>query len=181
MQGDHEHEEEHARPAIHELIRAFRNLRQIPWNNRRPIENCTPSETMTLFCIRRATRCNAEGLKASEISTMMNVASPTITQTLNVLTARGLLQRNPDPHDRRAVRITLTEEGERLTGLAAEAMHEKMNGLIAHLGPGRAEQLVALLDDVHAYFIGVNGDPEPGPDNWFRPGCHTNTTTKEGE
>ncbi|MBP3964897.1 MarR family winged helix-turn-helix transcriptional regulator [Paenibacillus lignilyticus] len=150
MQGDNEHD----RGTAHQLIRAFRQLKHIPFKNRNPIENCTPSETMTLFTIGGAMRSNPAGLKASELSSLMNVASPTITQTVNVLTARGLLERSADPSDRRVVRIKLTEEGARLTGLARAAMHARMNGLIEHLGEDRAALLVELLDDVFAFYHG---------------------------
>ncbi|SFJ24327.1 DNA-binding transcriptional regulator, MarR family [Paenibacillus sp. UNC496MF] len=175
MQDDREHPS----PSAHELIRALRQLRQLPWNNRNPIENCTPSETMTLFCIRRATDRNPAGVKASELSTMLNVASPTITQSVNLLVAKGLLQRSADPQDRRAVRITLTEEGMRLTGLAQDAMQERMTRLVAHLGSDRAHQLVELLHDVASFF----GGDEAGPGNGgpCRNGWNPPTTSKEGE
>ncbi|MFC4811832.1 MarR family winged helix-turn-helix transcriptional regulator [Paenibacillus sp. GCM10023250] len=174
MQDDREH----PGPSAHELIRALRQLRQLPWNGRNPIENCTPSETMTLFCIRRATASNPAGVKASELSTMLNVASPTITQSVNLLAAKGLLQRSADPQDRRAVRITLTEEGMRLTGLAHDAMQERMTRLAAHLGSDRAHQLVELLRDVAAFF---GGNPEPADGGPCRNSWNPPTTSKEGE
>jgi DNA-binding MarR family transcriptional regulator len=178
MQDDHDRNQ--PPPAAHELIRSLRQLRQLPWNNRNPIENCTPSETMTLFCIRRATADNPEGVKASELGSMLNVASPTITQSVNLLVAKGLLQRNADPSDRRAVRITLTEEGERLTGLAHEAMQTRMQALVSHLGSDRAHLLVELLDEVRDFFQGMDGESESkGP--WCRPGWNPPTTNKEGE
>ncbi|RAP74104.1 MarR family winged helix-turn-helix transcriptional regulator [Paenibacillus montanisoli] len=165
MKGDHLHNNSTAS----ELIRVMRQLRNIAWNNRRPIENCTPAETMTLFCIGRGMCAHPDGLKASELSAMMNVASPTITQTVNVLTARGLLERSADPSDRRVVRIKLTEEGARLTQLAREAMHAKMTALIGYLGDDRAKLLVELLDDVYAFYQGEDSDETQS------------TTTKEGE
>ncbi|SEN58013.1 MarR family winged helix-turn-helix transcriptional regulator [Paenibacillus sp. OV219] len=177
-----EHDEQHDRNcnAPHELMRAFRQLRNISWNNRRPIENCTPAETMTLFFIRKATNEQPEGLKASEISNIMNVASPTMTQTLNVLMARGLIDRETDPNDRRAVRIKLTEEGQRLTQLAESKMHEKLTALIAHLGEERAMLLVELIDDAAAFFHASNPDFDPG---CFKLGQDHNqsTNSKEGD
>ncbi|QHW32464.1 winged helix DNA-binding protein [Paenibacillus rhizovicinus] len=179
MQDDYDHV--HPPPAAHELIRSLRQLRQLPWNSRNPIENCTPSETMTLFCIRRATTDNPAGVKASELGSMLNVASPTITQSVNLLVAKGLLQRSADPSDRRAVRITLTEEGARLTGLAQEAMQARMKALASHLGSERAHLLVELLDEVTTFFQSMDGEPDPRSGTWCRPGWNSPTTPKEGE
>lgn len=179
-----EHDEQHERDchAPHELIRAFRQLRNISWNNRRPIENCTPAETMTLFFIRRATREQPEGLKASELSNLMNVASPTMTQTLNVLAARGFVDRETDPNDRRAVRIKLTDEGRRLTQMAESKMQEKLAGLIAHLGEERAMLLVELIDDATAYFQAENpDDDQPCFNRHGRNDQPSTTNSKEGD
>ncbi|MBM7566591.1 MarR family winged helix-turn-helix transcriptional regulator [Paenibacillus sacheonensis] len=176
MQDEHNHPP----PAAHELMRALRNLRQLPWNGRNPIENCTPSETMTLFSIRRATEGNSTGVKASELSSMLNVASPTITQSVNLLVAKGLLQRNADPHDRRAVRITLTEEGERLTGLAHAAMQERMTALVSHLGSDRVHLLVELLNDVAAFYQDGEGGSKSGDETLFKPGCNAPTHNPKG-
>ncbi len=114
----------------HELIRAFRQLRHMNWSGRRPAEGCTRSETMLLFAIRRGMSAGSPGLKMSEISGILRVSLPTVTQTVNLLVARGLLERGADPDDRRAVRIRLTEAGRRETEQAEEAMLEGMKGLI---------------------------------------------------
>ncbi|WP_308636779.1 MarR family winged helix-turn-helix transcriptional regulator [Paenibacillus silvisoli] len=176
MKGDCEHD--HSSTA-HDLIRAMRQLRNIAMNNRKPFENCTPAETMTLFCVGRGMEHHPDGLKASELSAIMNVASPTLTQTVNVLTARGLLERSADPADRRVVRIKLTDEGIRMTGMAKEAMHAKMTALIDHLGDDRAKLLVELLNDVYAFYQGEGSSGEdPG---CFRKGETPPTPNEEGE
>lgn len=145
----------------HELIRAFRQLRHVNWSGRRPVEGCTRSETMLLLAIRRSMSAGSAGLKVSEISGMLRVSLPTVTQTVNLLVARGLLERSSDPDDRRAVRIRLTEAGQRETELAEEAMLEGMKGLIDHLGHERSMQLIELLDDVAAYYRGQTAEPSP--------------------
>ncbi|AZN38653.1 MarR family winged helix-turn-helix transcriptional regulator [Paenibacillus albus] len=178
--SEHDEQQDRNCHAPHELIRAFRQLRNISWNNRRPIENCTPAETMTLFFIRKATREQPEGLKASELSNMMNVASPTMTQTLNVLAARGFIDRETDPNDRRALRIKLTEEGARLTQMAESKMQERLAALIAHLGEERARLLVELIDEATAFFQADN--PEENPACFkFNRNNNQSTNSKEGD
>ena len=140
------------RESSHELIRAFRQLRHVNWGGKRPFDGCSPSETMMLFCIHRCTKTNALGIKASEISSIMRITSPSVTQTVNVLEARGLLERSTDPLDGRVVRIKLTAEGQRMTRTAEDAMHIRMKGVVDHLGKGRSLLLVQLLDEVVQYF-----------------------------
>ncbi|MFC5647845.1 MarR family winged helix-turn-helix transcriptional regulator [Paenibacillus solisilvae] len=163
------------RESSHELIRALRQLRHLNWGGKRPLDGCSPSETMMLFCIHRCSKTNELGLKASEISSIMRITSPSVTQTVNVLEARGLLERTADPLDRRVVRIKLTAEGQRLTKKAEDTMHERMQGLVEHLGKVRSTLLVQLLDEVVHYYGGVDPAPCPGRESQASP------SHKEGE
>lgn len=145
------------------LLRAFRKLRHIQFHARGPmIEGCTNSETILLLVLRRSMRKGSPGLKASELSGLLRISSPSVTQMVNVLEARGLLERSVDPDDRRAVRIRLTEAGNRLTELADKAMLEDMKGLIAYLGEDRSRLLLELLEDVFDYY-GDGKCPFPCP------------------
>jgi DNA-binding MarR family transcriptional regulator len=140
------------RKITEDLIRAFRQLRHVNWTGMKPIEGCTPSESIMLFVIRRCTQDSPEGMKASDLSQFLRVTSPTVTQQVNVLEARGLLERAADPADRRVVRIRLTEEGIRLTEIAGQAMNESVQSLIDHMGEERAALLVELLDEVYRFY-----------------------------
>ena len=73
------------------------------------------------------------------------VTSGTMTNRVDRLAARALVQRLPDPADRRGVLVRLTDEGRRTVDGALEALlareHELLGGLEA---PGRAA-LAGLL------------------------------------
>lgn len=144
----------------YELVRAFRQLRNVHWRGRQPIDGSTKSETIMLFVLYRAMKHGSAGLKVSELSGALRIAMPSATQTVNVLEARGLLERCPDPTDRRVVRIRLTDAGRAATEAAESAMIDGMSELIEHLGQGRTEQLIELLDDVSRFFE----EREPGSD-----------------
>jgi MarR family transcriptional regulator for hemolysin len=49
-----------------------------------------------------------EGLKQSELAEMLDLQPITLTRLLDRLCASGLIERRPDPNDRRANRLYLT-------------------------------------------------------------------------
>jgi DNA-binding MarR family transcriptional regulator len=107
---------------------------------------------MMLFFIRRSMETKPNGIKASELKMLLKVSLPTVTQTLNILEAKGLIVREDDPADRRSSSIRLTEAGMETTRKAEEAMIDKLQGLIDYLGEEKSELLLSLLDDVQMYF-----------------------------
>jgi DNA-binding MarR family transcriptional regulator len=140
------------RALSYELVRALRQLRHLHWQGRKPIDGSTKSETIMLFVLYRAMKNGSVGLKASELSGALRIAMPSATQTVNVLEARGLVERCPDPADRRVVRIRLTDAGLKATEAAEAAMIDGMSELIEHLGMDRTGQLIELLDDVSRFY-----------------------------
>jgi DNA-binding MarR family transcriptional regulator len=113
---------------------------------------CNPSESRILFMIREATKTLGREPKVSEISKMMHVTSPTVTQLIKSLEASGLVERHIDLTDRRAVGIVLTERGERVVEKAEEIFTTTFQGLIEYLGEDQSNQLVELLVKAKSYF-----------------------------
>jgi MarR family transcriptional regulator for hemolysin len=76
-----------------------------------------------------------EGLKQSELADMLDLQPITLTRLLDRLGEGGLIERRPDPHDRRAKRLYLTPAArpllERLGGLAEELMSTTLAGIDA--------------------------------------------------
>lgn len=89
-----------------------------------------------LATLRRAGEPFQLSPKALSASLMLTTGG--MTGRLDKLERAGLLRRSPDPHDRRALQVTLTDEGLRLIDDA--------------VGTGLAEQTAALsgLDDEQA-------------------------------
>jgi DNA-binding MarR family transcriptional regulator len=138
-------------PTARKLLRAFMQFNRVEWHQRL-IAGCTLSEIRVLFCLRRGVQAHIVDMKISEISKCLRVTSPTITQIIKSLEAKGLVERASDPIDRRAVSITLTERGDQITREAADAFLSRFEGLIEHLGEESSEQLAALLSEAFRYF-----------------------------
>ncbi|WP_211747330.1 MarR family transcriptional regulator [Paenibacillus sp. Marseille-Q4541] len=92
-----------------------------------------------------------EGLKASELSGILRVKSPTITPVIRSLEEEGLVERKVDPEDRRVVRIRITEKGQQVLREVHREMMNTMHGLVEFLGEKDTKQLTLLLNRVHEY------------------------------
>src|SRR5206468_1039443 len=96
---------------------------------------------MVLFAIKGAIPADGSGLRVSEISSLLEVAAPTMTQQLNDLETRGFVVRRGDPADRRAVRITLTGKGLEALKSAHDAFLASYTGLVEYLGDDDSKEL----------------------------------------
>ena len=113
---------------------------------------CKPSEFGVLFIIKNGAKSESREMKVSDISKLMHVTSPTITQLLKGLEANGLVERHPDPTDRRAVGLALTARGEEVTQKAEKAFLTSFHGLTDYLGEEQSNQLTELLFKASRYF-----------------------------
>lgn len=144
-----------------QLLQALMLFRRTGWHHR-SIEGYKPSEVKVLLCIHKYTeQLVPPVMKVSEISKYMHVTAPTITQLIKGLEANGLIERNIDPTDRRAVGITLTEKGKMVTQKATTTFHTALNGLIAYLGEDQSKQLIELLTKAANYFNEYNLTDQP--------------------
>jgi DNA-binding MarR family transcriptional regulator len=133
------------------LLSALTQFKRLGWHQR-AVAGCRPSEIRVLFCVKEGTNADLPEMKVSEISKQMGVTSPTITQLLKSLEAHGLVERNVDPIDRRAVGIKLTDKGCMVTQQAREALLASIKGLVEYLGEEECHQLAELLFKVFRYF-----------------------------
>ena len=73
------------------------------------------------------------------------VTSGTMTNRVDRLTHRGLVERLPDPNDRRGVLVRLTPEGKTAVDSAFEALLEAEHALMPDLDDTEREKLADLL------------------------------------
>ena len=80
------------------------------------------------------------------------VTSGTMTNRVDRLVARGLVERLPDPHDRRGVLVRLTDEGRATVDGALATLLERERELLGALDPAAQTRLAGLLRDLLAPF-----------------------------
>ena len=133
----------------YKLMQAFGQLKR-QWSNAGPIAGLKHSEWGVLRGLSKLD--DGQGVMVSELSAGMKVSAPSITQTVNGLVSRGLVSRQADPCDRRAVRLRVTESGEETLALALKEFKSRSHGLVEFLGEKKSADLMELLHQVHKYF-----------------------------
>lgn len=113
---------------------------------------CKPSEISVLFMLKYGAMHKNREMKVSDISKHMHVTPPSVTQLLKGLEASGLVERHPDPVDRRAVGIVLTAKGEEVTQRAENIFLNAFCALTDYLGEEESHQLAELLVKASRYF-----------------------------
>ena len=73
------------------------------------------------------------------------VTSGTMTNRVDRLAARGLVERLPDPRDRRGVLVRLTDTGRTTVDGAMSGLLDRERALLAALAPADQQRLAALL------------------------------------
>lgn len=70
----------------------------------------------------------------------------TVSRVADALTRKGLVKRETNPDDRRAVILSTTEEGEAVCGQITEDMKAREKEMIAHVEPQQRREMIELID-----------------------------------
>ncbi|MCO5994205.1 MarR family winged helix-turn-helix transcriptional regulator [Actinoallomurus rhizosphaericola] len=91
-------------------------------------------------------------LTAGALNRAAMVTSGAITNRIDRLAAKGLVERVPDEQDRRSVRVRLTERGRALVDEVVGLHVANEARLLASLSPDRRRELADLLRDLLGSF-----------------------------
>jgi len=86
-----------------------------------------------------------DGLTQKDLSERMDIGTVTISGLVDRLEAKGYVERRPDPKDRRAKRVWLTDRVGELWKKIAESMHQMNEATFAGVGEEEIDQLVQTL------------------------------------
>ncbi len=111
--------------------------------------------TLPRFDLMSQLERHPEGLKMSALSRLMMVTGGNVTGIVDQLAREGLVERLPEPADRRALRVRLTRAGGRaFAEMAAE--HERwIVELLAGLTQREHDELLRLLAKVKQHALEV--------------------------
>ncbi|HEY2759010.1 MAG TPA: MarR family transcriptional regulator [Pseudolabrys sp.] len=83
-----------------------------------------------------------EGQKQTELAEMLDLQPISLTRLLDRLAQNGLIERRPDPHDRRANRLYLTPAARPLLEQLGHLGQNVMNEVLDGIDPAGLEQLL---------------------------------------
>jgi DNA-binding MarR family transcriptional regulator len=91
---------------------------------------------------------DTEGLRLKDIADRLRIAARSATEVVDQLEAKGLVERRPDPADRRATRIRLTGAGVGLRDTVREARRREAGDYFAVLSQPDQAELRRLLTEL---------------------------------
>ncbi len=95
---------------------------------------------------------HAEGASQRELAHHMRIEPPTLVRHLDKLADEGLVERRPDPADRRVVHVAVTEKGLARLAQLHEVVHALDDELRGILTKRDVEVLSRVLPRIHTYF-----------------------------
>jgi len=84
-------------------------------------------------------------LRLNDLAQRMGTSAPTASRAVDALHELGLVERHPDPTDRRAITIELTDDGRRSVEERKARVYAAFRPAAAVLSPVDREQLAELL------------------------------------
>ena len=84
-------------------------------------------------------------MRLSELSEQLHIAPRSVTEVVDALEARGLAERRPDPADRRATLIGLTEHGASVLDAIRAARGTEAERAFGRLSPADRDDLARIL------------------------------------
>jgi DNA-binding MarR family transcriptional regulator len=89
--------------------------------------------------------CERDGVRLTDLADALHIAPRSATEVADGLQERGLVERTPDPGDRRAVILRPTDEGRRIRGEIGAARAADSAELYARLSPADRTTLTRIL------------------------------------
>ena len=121
------------------LMRASRAQRR-RWRDVLAPWDLSPHQARALSVV-----CERDGVRLSDLAEALRIAPRSATEVADGLQDRGLVERTPDPGDRRAVILRPTDEGRRIRGEIGTARAADSSELFARLSPEDRDTLARIL------------------------------------
>jgi DNA-binding MarR family transcriptional regulator len=131
---------EEAEPSLAELVTALAGRLRSAWRDGLAPYGLSPHQGRALLVVALN-----PGLRPTDLATRLRIAPRSVTEVVDGLVAAGLLERTPDPQDRRAVLLSLTDEGHRQVRAIQASREEVAATLFDTISPDDRDQLRRIL------------------------------------
>jgi MarR family transcriptional regulator for hemolysin len=120
------------------MVRRFRN--QLDENLRRIDQSTARMEMLSAIL-------NMQGPKSqTDLARRLRVEAATVTRMVDILGKEGLVERTPDPHDRRVNLLSISPKGEAVLAEIFRVYDRLRNHLLQDLGAEDVERMHSMVD-----------------------------------
>ncbi len=130
----------------------------------------TSAQWRVLSSVSRAEMRNEEPLNQAALADQMDMEPITLSRQIDRMEAAGLIERRPDPGDRRANRLYLTDAARPLVEKFRSVATACLEGVLTGVSEAEVETVVEVLTRIRANLV---GHAEPSEDNHPREAGHT--------
>lgn len=86
------------------------------------------------------------GIKIGEVSEAINITRPNLSPLLESMTCKNQIKKQQDKHDKRTIRLYITEKGERQINENFKTIEERINNTLGNY----TEQEIFLINDCYS-------------------------------
>lgn len=149
--------------AVSRKLREHTRIALEPWH-------ISPSQSRAVMMLSKH-----GAMRLSALAEHLRIAPRSATEVIDDLQERGLAERRPDPSDRRATLVALTDQGAGTVRAIREARATEAERLFAGLDPADRAQLTRILRELR------DSEDDRGPDRKDNHGRPANRTATVAE
>jgi len=105
-----------------------------------------PLSVSEAHALRELSRC--DGCSQTELGNVLQLEKSTVSRLVNQLKGKGWVKRNRDPDDGRAVRLRLTEPGQRVAGQVAASRAAYFARIVEGIPPAERDDVITAFQTV---------------------------------
>lgn len=121
------------------------------FNHGKDASDLKRNEFMLLMKMTDRLTDDVTSIKATELSTILDITPAAVTHVLNSLEEKGYIERLADKKDRRIVLVRPTENGLSTVERGKHLFFERITKLMSHLGEEDSKELIRILDKIVDY------------------------------
>jgi DNA-binding MarR family transcriptional regulator len=132
-----------------DVIAMQQTLMRLSWASQRLLARQLEAFHLTvpqLMALRALHRHTPEGCSMSVLAEAAHQVSATMTGIVDRLTEHGLVERRPDPGDRRALRVSLTQAGQAVLAEIDDLQQKRMLRILSGFSPQERREMLRLMD-----------------------------------
>ncbi len=152
-------------PAPHVVLRKFFNvldelrrasLKATNATQEKKLLGLTFRQGSAMWQVKTMTEENPQGIALKSLASRMQMTVPATSLLVESMVEKGLFERTPNPDDRRAVCIRLSEKGMEICEQVNANLNARIDDLFGHISAEGLVQMSHFADDLQHRLYGDN-------------------------